>query len=445
MGNVWFKQEQRTRRINHGVGGAHASIPFQCEGCWMINLEGRLPEPGLDDAFVMCLRRANLDAMGGRAKTTIMAHANAVSRLVQNCKLIRKTPSIPHRGAARLGDDVGMGVAVDMLLHSITARPRLRGEKFVQFDSVRKVRGTFTLAWESSPTGLEERNTFVVGTGRVSLTTCPTQQKWFGLFLRGMENRMGYVSQRNQPLSAGIIPLLLDMVKEEAGDNEERVAAEFIKFGAAVALATCGSLRGPEVFLLDLAGLHKYIELGKTGVMPIDPMKDGTDLSGAPYVIAPLIGEFKGESGARHHLMALASTTRSGIELREWVEKLMAVRAREGHRAGPAFGYRDGSVATIAEYDDILFGFLRRIQIERPDLLSPTDPVGENYSLFRTFRRTAEGRARIANLDTGDQNAMNRWRKIEGAKGKRPRFNMVEHYSHARELMSVTWRYSFVQ
>jgi hypothetical protein len=137
-------------------------------------------------------------------------------------------------------------------------------------------------------------------------------------------------------------------------------------------------------------------------------MKDGTDLSGAPYVIAPLIGEFKGESGARHHLMALASTTRSGIELREWVEKLMAVRAREGHRAGPAFGYRDGSVATIAEYDDILFGFLRRIQIERPDLLSPTDPVGENYSLFRTFRRTAEGRARIANLDTGDQNAMNR-------------------------------------
>jgi hypothetical protein len=102
-------------------------------------------------------------------------------------------------------------------------------------------------------------------------------------------------------------------------------------------------------------------------------------------------------------------------------------------------------VATIAEYDDILFGFLRRIQIERPDLLSPTDPVGENYSLFRTFRRTAEGRARIANLDTGDQNAMNRWRKIEGAKGKRPRFNMVEHYSHARELMSVTWRYSFVQ
>ena len=142
----------------------------------------------------------------------------------------------------------------------------------MQFDSVRKVRGTFTLAWESSPTGLEERSTFAVGTGRVVLTTCPTQQKWFGLFLRGIENIMGYVSQRNQPLSVGIIPLMLQMVKEEVEDNKEPIAAEFVKFGAAVALATCGSLQGPEVLLLDLVGLQKYIDLGRDGVLPRDPI-----------------------------------------------------------------------------------------------------------------------------------------------------------------------------
>ena len=51
----------------------------------------------------------------------------------------------------------------------------------------------------------------------------------------------------------------------------------------------------------------------------------------------------------------------------------------------------------------------------------------ENYSPHRTFRRTAEGKTRVANLDSGDQNAKNRWRKIEVAKGKRPRFNIVEH------------------
>jgi len=56
--------------------------------------------------------------------------------------------------------------------------------------------------------------------------------------------------------------------------------------------------------------------------------------------------------------MALASVTRSGIELRDWIERLMAVRAKEGHKVGPAFGHRDGSLATISEYDDMLHGFL---------------------------------------------------------------------------------------
>jgi hypothetical protein len=63
-GNVWYKQGQMEDRINHGVRGSHASIMFQCESCWMINLEGRLPEPGLDDLYVACIRRANLDALG---------------------------------------------------------------------------------------------------------------------------------------------------------------------------------------------------------------------------------------------------------------------------------------------------------------------------------------------------------------------------------------------
>jgi hypothetical protein len=55
-GNVWFKEERRARMINQGVRGAHASIPFQCKDCWMVNLEGRFPTPELDDAYVMCIR-----------------------------------------------------------------------------------------------------------------------------------------------------------------------------------------------------------------------------------------------------------------------------------------------------------------------------------------------------------------------------------------------------
>ncbi len=80
-----------------------------------------------------------------------------------------------------------------------------------------------------------------------------------------------------------------------------------------------------------------------------------------------------------------------------------------------------------------------------PNLILTTKDVEVNYGFLHMFRRTAEGRARGANLDSGVQNSMNRWRKIEEAKGKRPQFNMVDHYSHAQELMPVTWRYLFVQ
>jgi hypothetical protein len=56
------------------------------------------------------------------------------------------------------------------------------------------------------------------------------------------------------------------------------------------------------------------------------------------------------------------------------------------------------------------------------------------------FWRTAEDRTCAANLDSGIQNAMNCWKKIEQAKGMHPQLDMVEHYSHAQDLMHVTWR-----
>ncbi len=61
----------------------------------MINLEGHLLAEGLDDAYIMLIRQANLDAMGGRAIATIEAHAAAILRAVHNCQQFRKTPTIP--------------------------------------------------------------------------------------------------------------------------------------------------------------------------------------------------------------------------------------------------------------------------------------------------------------------------------------------------------------
>ena len=98
----------------------------------------------------------------------------------------------------------------------------------------------------------------------------------------------------------------------------------------------------------------------------------------------------------------------------------MRVRMEEGCQTGPAFSNRDGTIALMTEHNDVLHHFMKRIQEKEPQLIAASDDVEANYSFLRTFRRTAEGRARGTNLDIRVQNTMNHWRKIEEAKGKRP-------------------------
>jgi hypothetical protein len=85
-----------------------------------------------------------------------------------------------------------------------------------------------------------------MGAMRVTVTTGPTQQKWLCLFLRGAESQMGYTSQQNQPLRVRVVAKMLRIVLEEVADQEKHVAKEFMKFGAAAALAVCALRRGNE-------------------------------------------------------------------------------------------------------------------------------------------------------------------------------------------------------
>jgi hypothetical protein len=238
-GNPWFKQKLKKDEINHGVKGVHVSIPFQCESCLMVNLEGRRPDPKLDEMYLMLIRRANLDAMGGRAVTTTAAHASATKRVIRNCSIFRKTPTIPARGPMPMRDVVGMSTAVDMLFNSITAKPRLKGKHHIQFESMRRVRSTFTKSWESSAQCIQEGSAFASGFGKATLTTCPTRQEWFGQFLRGAEIKMGYATKANRSLTTPTVVRLLEIIRQEAEEETPLIAREYYKVGAAVATQKC--------------------------------------------------------------------------------------------------------------------------------------------------------------------------------------------------------------
>jgi hypothetical protein len=108
---------------------------------------------------------------------------------------------------------------------------------------------------------------------------------------------MGYVTKGNHSLTSNAIHKVLTLLKQEAEAEPLPIAREYLKVGVAIALATCASLRGPKVLLLDLAGLRWNIDKGKNGSLPQSPLKVGVDLTEAPHEIAVLLRNFKGETG----------------------------------------------------------------------------------------------------------------------------------------------------
>jgi len=140
------------------------SIHFQCDDWWMVKTS-RDASPRKN--WMTHVYHADSPSKiwmqwgGGLWPATIHGHAAALKRSVGNCQLFRKTPTIPPQGPPMpLTDPVGMGLAVELLFHSLNAMPRIKGESPIQFDSMRQPRATFTSAWESSPIGIQEGSTF---------------------------------------------------------------------------------------------------------------------------------------------------------------------------------------------------------------------------------------------------------------------------------------------
>ncbi len=72
--------------------------------------------------YLACIRRANLDAMLRKSPLTIRAHRRETIALLENSRLIGKTPAYHPRGPFPVGDSVGMSLVVDMLLKSLVAK-----------------------------------------------------------------------------------------------------------------------------------------------------------------------------------------------------------------------------------------------------------------------------------------------------------------------------------
>ena len=445
QGNPWHNDEKRVYNLNTGVKGVHCCATFQCEVCWMRNLEGRDPGP-LDWAYVQSIRRANLDSMAGKSRHTISGHRRRNLRIIENATRINKTPSLEPRGPVELGDPSGMSLAVDILQESIHAEGR--NEAVVQAETLRQMRATYTKSWDSSPAGVAERATFGKGAGRVRPTACPTQSEWFTDFWRGLEKRMGHKSMANHAIPMKAMVTLIGLIKSDAEAASTLEDQNYLlKVGAYLTTVTAAALRGYEGFYVDLAALRRFIGTGKTGVIP-PRLNKNTILSeeqclNLPHVVIPMLGQFKGETGIDHHIMNVANSTKSGLEPRWWLEKLVEVTEAEGRTSDPAFADPTGTLADPSDYDATFRKYLGRIEaLSRGESNSRLLPEGVDvktmFGISRTPRRTATTRAKRAGFADLVED-MNRWRRVELAANRRVRQRMLALYSESVLMMPVTW------
>eukprot|EP00956_Cyclotella_meneghiniana_P031348 scaffold82082_cov70-Cyclotella_meneghiniana.AAC.2 len=309
--------------------------------------------------------------MNARAQGTIDQHLAFIKKAVENAEAINCTPFFKERGPFPLGDPVGMGLAVDLLLKSIFAEGRIG--QFIQYDTMRKGRSTFTVTWSSSPAGIMDGACFNSTRSRIQFTHCLSESTWFKDFLLGAQDRMGYDTMNQKDLPILAVVAMIKQVEEDATASEDiNEVNRLIKTAALITIFTAASLssKGHE-------GKHDKIPDGALK----KKLFTEEEAANLPEVCICLVGKFK-------------------------------VCEVEGGRT------------ISAEYNALVRQYVGTMMESGDYDLDPN-----------TTRR--------AGIPPKQVEAVNRRKKFERAQGKRPQFAMVDHYANARELSTLTWRYSY--
>ena len=202
--------------------------------------------------------------------------------------------------------------------------------------------------------------------------------------------------------------------------------------GAYFILCFGASLLGNEGLYLEGSALVDMIHLGRQ-----EPDE-------CEHVCAPLLGWFKSEIGEDKHVAVITNVTASGLQIRLWLERLVWVLMQEGKEfvAGPAFCNHDGNMIRSFQLNEELHNMLKRIQLERPDLIPEGTDIESCYGTFRSFRRGSLTRATEEGVEGPDMDLINRWRKFESSGGSKPHMSMREHYLEIKLVLKRLLAYS---
>ena len=433
--NLVWKKKSEERRYVEGIDGAFLVTPFQCDYCWFVNLEGRLPNihSFSDSRLLDYIRRANLDVMWSRAPGTIANAKNSIKHLLRSWEELNMKIELPQLGPWIVGDKVGFGVAIGMLKYA--QRKGNNRATHMQFESVRKLRTAFGHLHANARLSTNpDATSFKAQKGDLfNITDSPTDSKLFQMFMRGLLLRMGKQTESNWGLDYKVLLAILANLegKLEEVENAQSMKRDCIMLGAYLTIGFVCAFRGNEVFMVEAEGLQRMIREGRSEVE--------TENS---HVVIPLLGRFKNEDGEKWHLMVSVNTTESGIKARFWTEKLALLLKEEKRGMGPAFCDRNGDLLNYWDINNHFIKELEYIQQHQSYLLQPEIEVADHYSIFRSLRKGSTARAMDKKVESNVIDLHNRWRTMERTGGQRSTKSMQGYYSDLRLTIITQLAYS---
>ena len=366
MRSAWGNKHRSPDEFLIGRDGDHLLVPFECDLCIFRKLKSRNPMAANipDSLLLACIRRMNLDACWSRAKSTALSNRDKVAFGLKMSALVGLEGPYESDGPLPDFDHCGYEVAVEMLLHS--RRPRRYSDAYMQFDTIRKLRSAFSNHCRASAKSNQVSLALGDQKGKYQrFSADPCSSFWFYRFVEGARHRMGQDWRPNKAIPVELLLLLLEAselrIQEAVSRRDEN---RWIVFHAFAVVCYTVSLRGCEGFLLDLAGLNRKFTAG-----------------GDKYVIITLLGQIKGESGDRAHLIPCVPVTSSGIDVQASVSRLIEFKRARGHTNGPAISDLSGSVLSHRAMNDSLLELLEELFETHRELFPVSIPDKETMRL----------------------------------------------------------------
>ena len=422
-------EESRDSRFMCARNGDHVmGLPFECDLCHFRNVAKR--EVDWDDVqdlnTLVFIRAATLDAMWSKESGTVLSNFSRMSLDLENALGRLSIDGIfPRMGNPEMEDKMGMAMALITL--DVSTRPGVYADH-LQWDTMRQTPTWFFHAYEAIMGGADG-SVYAGDAKKMYETSCVTRSRWFAGFLLGAKRRMGVKRKQNEALTSKQLLGLLAIAEEEwIRTNDEEVRKRLEEVASFTCIGFCASLRGEEISLTSIMGMLQFW--------------DSSQGYHIPHLMITLRGKYKGEQNLRWHMLAIAEVTKSGIQVRKWVERLMHTRVeREGAKTGPLFANAEGKRVSLNAYEGEFRRLLTEARKKDPKIFPPKAEI-DDYSLRRSLRRGATTQATNNKVSGTTIQLVNRWRQREAARGAEPGLSMQQVYTDALSAIDRTLCFS---